>query len=281
MKGPLKSPFAYAFYTGTLNSFAILLFFLNFVFNFLESVSVPTIIFGALTGFFAVWTLLVWFILVSKEEVSKASPIVGALQPIFMVGIALLFFLEKALPSFNEISAFGLFLAGSVVIMHGSRKLPILKNSRVLLVLSPLYFALSWMMLKALFLLTNFWTASFLIGIGSFIGIATLLLFSETRTNIARRSFPIKKGVLFPFFIGRVAGGLGAIFQLIAIFFAQITQVPLIGALAGIQFIFLYSILFLVKGKFPEMEEKITGKAFLKKLGGVAIIGIGFLALAL
>lgn len=280
MKGPLKSPFVYTFYAGLLNSTAILFILLNLVFDFFEPVSTITIVLGVLVGFLSVWTLLTWFILVSKEEVSKASPVVGAIQPLFMVGISLLFFLKQAFPSLNEISAFLLFLIGSVIIMQEPRKLLLSKNLSALLILSAFYFALSWVMLKILFLLTNFWTAIFLIGIGSFVGILSLLLFSETRRDLVQRGLSIEKKVLLPFFIGRVSGGLGAIFQLVAIFFATITQVPLIGALTGIQFIFLCLILLFLRGKFPEMEEQMAGPALFKKLGGVAIIGLGFLALA-
>lgn len=280
MKGPLKSPFAYAFYAGMLNSLVILFLLLNVFLDFLEPVSGLTIILGMLTGFLAVWTLLVWFILVSKEEVSKASPVVGALQPILIVGISLLFFFEQALPSLNEISAFALFLVGSVIIVKKPGGFPLLKNHTTLFILSAFYFALSWMLLKVLFLLTNFWTALILVGIGSVMGAATLLFLPETRTDLAKKGLPIQKGLLIPFFVGRVTGAFGAIFQLAAIFFATIPQVPLIGALTGIQFLFLYLLLFFFTGKFPEMEEKMSGKALLKKIGGVVIIGLGFLALA-
>lgn len=280
MKGPLKSPFAYAFYAGVLTSSAILFLLLDFVFDFLEPVSLPTIIFGALTGFFSVWTLLVWFMLVSKEEVSRASPAVGAIQPIFIVGISLLFFLKQALPSLNELSAFVLFLIGSVIIMKKPGEFPLLKNHTALFILSAFYFAFTLVMLKTIFLLTNFWTALFLLGAGAVIGTAALLVFPETRSDLAKKGLPIQKRVFLPFLIGRVTGALGAIFQLVAIFFATVPQVPLISAIAGIQFIFLYLLLFFFIGRFPEMEEQMIGKAFFQKLGGLAIIGLGFLALA-
>ncbi|MCH8741527.1 hypothetical protein IH779_01365 [Patescibacteria group bacterium] len=281
MKGPLKSPFAYAFYAGMLNSLVILFLLLNVFFDFLEPVSGITIILGMLTGFLAVWTLLVWFILVSKEEVSKASPVVGALQPILIVGVSLLFFLEQAIPSLNEISAFLLFLVGSVIIVKKPGGFPLLKNHTTLFILSAFYFSLSWMLLKVLFVLTNFWTVLVLVGIGSIIGAATLLFLPETRIDLAKKGLPIQKGLLIPFFIGRVAGAFGAIFQLAAIFFATIPQVPLIGALAGIQFLFLYFLLFFFAGKLPEMEEEMSGKALLKKIVGMVIIGLGFLTLTL
>ncbi len=279
MKGPLKSPFAYAFYAGVLTSSAVFLLFLDLVFDFFEPVSVTTITLGLLAGFFAVWTLLVWFTLVLKEEVSRASPTVGAIQPIFIVGISLLFFLKQALPSLNELSAFVLFLIGSVIIMQKPGEFPLLKNHTALFILSAFYFAFSWVMLKTIFLLTNFWTALFLLGAGAVIGTAALLVFPETRSDLAKKGLPIQKRVFLPFLIGRVTGALGAIFQLVAIRFATITQLPLIGALTGIQFLFLYVILFFFIGRFPQMEEQMTGKAFFQKLGGVAIIGLGFLAL--
>jgi len=281
MKGSLKSPFAFAFYAGILNSIPILLFFLNPVFNFFQPISFSTLILGALTGFLTVWTMLPWAVLVLKEEISKATPIVGSLQPIFIVVISLLFFFKQAIPSLHEISAFFLFLLGSLIIIQEPGKQIFSKRPRFLFLLSSFYFALTLVMLKALLLLTNFWTAIFLLGMGSVIGTGTLLFLPETRSDLAQKGFPIQKNIFFPFLIGRAAGTVGSIFITVAILFATITQVPLISALTGVQFVFLYLLLFLFIKKFPEMEEKLSGRILFLKLGGVLMMILGFVVLAL
>lgn len=296
--GELLSPKIYAFYAGILSLGVLSIipvgilfsneFFHSFGFSFLENTKffiIPNlylIVTSLFAGIISLVALFFYYQAIHDFEVSRIGPAVGGTVPIFSLLLIYLFaFLpfdvkfEKINFSFSEILALFLIILGGFILSVHKEKLATLKSLKIALIASFL-FGLNAVLTKIIFNFLPFFPGIIWMGLGTFLGSLGLLFFSEVRNNIFKRKTMLKKKVAFPFVFSKATGALSAVLQNRAIFLAPVVFLPLINALAGIQYVFLIILATLFFFKFPEVfKEQISKKVLLQKIVGILLIIVG------
>ncbi len=279
LAGALSNPRTYAFYIGF-----VIIFILPFLLPF--DLVVPdfyTLFLGLGAG--VVWTvaLLAYFEAISRSEVSRVVPANGAFVPIFTF-IFTLFVSSQTMSSY-ELLAFALLILGGVLI--SSKKIPashLFEDSSLIFILAgALFFALGFILLKAAFLRTSFATAYSLSILGRAAASLPLLYFKDVRDAVFHKKIGFKKQILIPFAIFQSAGGIGSTLQMFSVDLAKISQVPLVNALEGTRYLFLFLFVWLAAKWRPTLlKEEMQGSALLQKIlaGIIIIFGTAILAIA-
>lgn len=275
--GAIPNPKIYTFNVGII-WFFICLFLIPL------GITLPgpgLIILGLIAGLIRIVAILFLTEAIVKSEISRVIPSIGGFLPIFTFFLFFLYFPKTEIINLFQLAAFVLLIFGSVLI---SLKKPSLKifNFETLKypVISAFLFALSFFLMKILFLETNFLGGFFLTLFGGGLGAVIFLLFPQVRKSIFSQNFTPKISGLF--LLGQVFGGLGVVSQLYAVFLAKPGQVPLINALEGIRYLFLLFFVFLLSGWRPNLLKEETEKTtIIQKLIAVLFIcaGLAFLAI--
>jgi hypothetical protein len=296
--GELLSPKLYSFYVGIL-ALAVLFiipigillsneFFSPFGFSFLENTKfflIPNLYLiglGLLTGIISLSALFFYYQAINDFEISRIGPAVGGTVPIFSLLLIYLFsFLpfnfsfEKLNIGFSEISALFFLILGSIILTIQKEKLATLRSLKIALVASFL-FGLTFVLSKIVYNFLPFLPGFIWIRMGEFLGALSLLLFSEVRNNVFKRQTILKQKIALPFVFSKTTGALSAILQNRAIFLAPVIFLPVINALAGIQYVFLIILATLFFFKFPAIfKEQTSKKILLQKIIGIFLILIG------
>jgi len=274
--GPIPHPKIYTFYIGILGFF-LCLFLVPFVIPFPGK---ELIILGLGVGIIRIFAILNLTKGIAESEVSRVVPAIGGFLPIFSFLIFLPILSSQEILNFSQISAFILLIAGSVVISMKEISLKFLAFSDLKYSISAAFlWALTFFLTKVLFLETQFISGFFLILLGGGLGAFYFLISKKTRQLIFSRKPTQKIGGLFV--LGQIFGGLGIIAQYYAIFLAKPFQVPLINALEGTRFVFLFIFVFLLALWRPELlKEEVSGKILVQKLFAILLIGFGLAILA-
>ena len=154
-------------------------------------------------------------------------------------------------------------------------KLATLKSLKIALLASFL-FALTFVLSKIVYTFLPFLPGFIWIRMGEFLGALSLLFFPEVRNNIFKRQTILKQKIALPFIFSKTTGALSAILQNRAIFLAPIILLPVINALAGIQYVFLIILATVFFFKFPKIfKEQVSKKILLQKIIGICFILAG------
>jgi len=294
--GELLSPKIYAFYVGILSIGVLFLvpigilfsheFFYSFGFSFLENTTffiIPNLYLiglSLLAGIVSLSALFFYYQAINSFEVSRIGPAVGGTVPIFSLILIYLFAFfpfeigfEKLTLGVSEISALFFLVSGSVVLTIQKEKLATMKSLKISLLASFL-FALTFVLSKIVYNFLPFLPGFIWMRLGEFLGaLSFLLLFSEVRNNIFKPQTILKKKVALPFAFSKAAGAISSILQNRAVFLAPIIFLPLINALAGIQYVFLIILATIFFFKFPKIfKEQISRKVLLQKILGIILI---------
>lgn len=214
-----------------------------------------------------------------KFEASRIVPAIGGLLPIFTFFLVWFFSHGEAAFSASTLLSFILLLAGSVLVTLESKKVFSFSSLKIAAIAAFL-FALSFLLTKKVYLAMPFWSGFIWIRIGSFIIALTLLLSKEVRQELlASRSISKQKtGVAF--LIVQGLGAFAAILQNWAIALAGIVFLPIINALQGVQYAFLFILAILFSKKAPHIfKEKISSRVFFQKGLALLLIVAGLLFL--
>jgi len=268
----IVSPRAYAFYIGALSLLAVVI--LPF-----DVVSIPqaTILLAALasglTGVYALWA---FFGALKAHEASRVITAVGALVPIFTLLLGILFLNEQW--RFSQLLAFALLVLGGALVSYeesvGRLYTPELFNHAVR---AAALFAVSFTLLRFVFLSGAFFDGFFWTRMGNVLGALTIIVIPENFRRIlwATKKAP-KKG--FPFFLlNQVLGGAGAVLQNYSVFLGS---AALVGALQGVQYALLLLLVVLLSRYFPQLKEEFSRRAVLQKGLAVVAIIVGLAVLA-
>jgi len=263
----IPNPAVYTFYITFLG----LAVFLLAPFGF-SWIGLNMFLVSALAGILFTLGLLFMFIALVKDEVSRVTPLIGGLQPIFVFALAFFLLDERLL--FNQILAFALILIGGIFITIQSGKST---KSRAkmfwLSVLSSFLFAASFVLTKYVFNNVDFISGFIWIRIGSFIAASTFLLSKNQRTAIFHNTVNAKKGVTIAFILGQGAGALSFVMINWAISMGSVT---LVNALQGLQYVFLFLLVFLLAKKYPNLlDEDLHKKVIIQKVVAILLIAIG------
>lgn len=270
IKNSVPSPFVYTFYISVLGALVIFLIPFGVIFE-----PVP-ITLAVISGVLANIALLTYFQALKKGEASVVSPIVGGLNPLFSLIIGGIFLGQLLNPT--QLMAFFLLLLGAVILTANiwKRKLAI-NHQLLLMVISGLFFGLSYVFLRETFLSSNFLTGIVISRLAGLAFVLTFLFYPKfvkelTQNKAAGHGFLNKTSLLL--LTGQTLGASGALLINFAITMAS---PALVNSLFGFQYLVILSAaIFLAKEHHSKLlDENLTKRALVEKIIGAAILSIG------
>lgn len=270
------NPEVYSFYVGMLSGLlAVLIPFLDFF--------VPNLVLLGLAFLAGALTIAALFALYTGLQEFEASRIVtasGGLTPLFSFLLVWVFPGGEKVLSLSIVMSFLLLTAGSVVVTW--RKKALFKGSLKISAVAAFLFALAFFLSKQVYQSLPFLNGLVLIRIGSFLAALLFLGSEKTRKEIFKKhqAFDKKTGSLFLFNQG--LGFTAIVAQNLAIALAGVSLLPVIHALQGLEYGFLFLLALVFSSRFPRLlKEEPTPRVVAKKVGGIVLISIGLAILAL
>lgn len=210
-------------------------------------------------------------------QVSRVIPIIGTLNPVILLLVAST---TNAITQM-QIEAVVLLIIGMIALTASAFKGKLGQKELVFEVLSAVFFAVSYLILRQAYQLDQFltvfsWSRLILIPIGLF-----LLAIPHTRKIVLNLSGPkikiaSKPGLLFAG--GQLAGG-GS--ELLLTFAISLANPALVNSLQGTQYVFLFLLSLILAKKYPDVfKDQLTRLFLFLKIVGIAIIGFGLYLLA-
>lgn len=277
----LPHPVVFTFYIGALNLLAIVLIPFGFYF--------PGILETLIALFSGVSFGLGLYLInkaLHKDQVSQVAPMVGGLQPIFVLIFAWWFLPENLL--LRQYVGIGLLVAGSILIaleLDRKRKFdfslsfPFLKKRGIfteslpLILLSSMFFGLSFATLKLVYIQQNFVSGFVWTRLGTFLFVVILVIVTRKWNMVLADLKGSGQPVKGWFLVGQTAGALS--FVLIA-YAISIGPVTVINALQGIQYAFLFLLILILMKKQPKLlDEPLKKKIIIQKLLAIFLIIFG------
>ncbi len=260
-------PKSYTFYIGLLSILVI--------------VFIPFISFHAPSPIAMLWIFLesivyiaglyLMFLVLEKSEVSVVITTIGATQPIFIFILTWLFWGAQVITGVNVV-AFLLLLAGSVIISL-NKKFTISKEYLTLTILASLMFSFDYIFSKLVFLHQPFLQGFIWMRIASFILVLLFLLSRKFRKEIFQKQHipDVKTSLIF--FATQASGGVANLLQNLAIFLAPVAFLPIINALRGIQYVFLFLMTLFFSLFLPRiLKEDISRRLLVLKIISIVLI---------
>lgn len=219
-------------------------------------------------------------------QVSRVIPVIGTLIPVFLLlqGI----FSSSLVQS--QIIAIIFLISGLIFLTIFDWKGKIEKKEIMFEVLSALFFAVSYIVLKEAYLRANFLTVlvysrPILIPVGLMLIIipaSRKIIFPEKKQENSEKisfwkSFFKSKTPLI-FAVGQFCGGIS---ELLLTFSVSLASPALVNSLQGVQYVFLFILNLFLSKKNPEVfKENLTVKIMAVKFLGIISIGFGLYLLA-
>jgi drug/metabolite transporter (DMT)-like permease len=273
----IPDPKVFTFYVGVLGILALLLVpFVGF------RVPAPSqITLALLSGAVYVFALFWFYKCLRLFEASRVIPAVSGLLPLFTFGMVYAISFGREVPSFPKIAALILLILGTFFMTMEKEKFVNLR-SLGLSAIAAFFFALSFVLLKYVYLEQPFWSGFIWTKIGGFLMALCFLIFTrEVRGEIFQKKFNVKSGTIVIFIANQAAGGVAGILQNWAFFLAPLAYVAIINSLQGIQYVFLLIFTVLLSLKFPGiLKEEISGKVIFQKIVAILFIGAGLALVA-
>ena len=270
IKKEVPNPAAYAFYISALGALAIVLLPFDW-----QIPGWSQILWNFLAG--AAFTVALYLMMVAlkKEDASRVTPFIGGLGPFFIFILAF-FFLGERLTS-GQLIAFFIILAGTFLISVNLKKH---KIGKVFLIALPaaIFFAISYVITKYVYINQSFLSAFVWIRVGAFLAALVLLISAKSRRAIFGNLKSSSSGSKWVFGVGQTAGALSAVLVNWAI---ALASVSLVNALQGLQFVFLFIIVLLLKNKHPKLlDEDLSPKVYIQKIVSIGLIVLGLILIS-
>jgi len=276
LTGSIPNPKVYAFYVGTLGILVLVL--APFVGFYIPEKS--QIALSLLAGAVFVYGLFWFYKTLQLFEASRVVPAIGGLTPLFTFGLIYLFTLGQEILSPKGFMAFILLVLGSILINLKKEKLINLKSFKFS-ILTAFFFSLAFVLTKYIYLVQSFWNGFIWRSIGGFLMAACFFtFFPEIKKEIFRKREKFQKKTAVVFLSNQTAGAGAAILQNWAIFLAPLAYVPVIHALNGTQYVFLFIFSIFLSLKFPQiLKEEISKEVLSQKIIAILLIGGGLILL--
>lgn len=272
-KKRIDEPATYAFAIGVLSLAAIVLIPFGFTIP-----SVDEAMLSLTAGIFFTFALYLFFSALKLSEASRVVPVQGGFVPFFTLIFAYFVIGERL--TADDLLAFGLLVAGSVLIGKGSkgRKGSKRRNWISYALGAALLFAMSFTMTKAVFETLGFINGFIWTRLGMAAG--ALLLFTDPKSRqailVQIHSTSHNTGTLF--IAGQIIGALAGMAQNFAIAQGSVT---IVNALQGTQFVFVLGLTAFLSLWHPQiLKEESSQKILIRKIAAVALISIGVAVLA-
>lgn len=273
LAGPLAHPRSYAFYAGITGIFALLL--VPFGFRIPPSSMILISLFAGMVG---VGALTALYTALYRGKVSGTVPAIDALIPIATIVLGILLGLQRFTPTPREMFALLLLIGGSLLVSGTIKRRSFIfsKEDTAFVVASAILFGLAFTLMKYVYNAEGFVNGFIWMRLGGVIASLSLLLVPHTRRVVFQENPIVKKRVLLPLAFGKSAGGLGFLFEQIAIVRASFFQLAYIKALSGVQsFFLLFLAIFLSRKNRSLLKEELTGPTIRLRIIGLTFIGLG------
>ena len=274
----VSHPAIYAFYSGTLGLFAVVI---GLFFGGFHSISFSKIIFSFVAGMIFIYGMLALFFAVRKGEASRVLPVVGAVIPIVTFFLALLFLREHL--GLRGIWGIGALIFGGLLIsfdLDKESERKFFRGFRASL-LAGLFLAIAATMMKSLYLHDNFLNVFSWTRIGASLGTLSFFLVPVWRRAVLGSLFKIKhmkkegKQSSGAFVLAKVLGGSGSFLKENAVSLVA-SSVTVVSALVSVEYVFIFILGVLFSAWMPKvMHEKKDIETVVQKISAIIIIGIG------
>ncbi len=277
----IMRPFVYAFYTCLVSGVWIIVFLISLLpFSFggvplpsFSNVIKPTLEVVALS-FLAAYTfftgLVSMFTALKESDASNVIPVVGATSAIMSFGLGYLFLNAHVSHNFTLgiiLLSLGTFLVSR---FHFSYKVALIA------VHAGVFFALHYVSIKGLFLITSFDNAFFWSRAAFMFYVLSLLLVPSFLEKIKKHSDTATRKTGYLILSSKVLAGASTLLILKA---TDLGDVAVVQALGGLQFVFILLLGIFFSAHVPNGGERYSREAILQKALFVAVIAIGFLVL--
>jgi len=270
--GP-PNPKSYAFYIGTLGITALILIpFVGF-----SVPTIPQIIISLLAGIISLLALYFFYVGLEYFEPSRIVAAIGGLVPLFTFLLVSIYSGKLIFTGGKEILAFLLLIFGSFLITFERKKRISLSSFKISLIAAFL-FSLGFVLMKNVYLNQPFWSGFMWMRIGGFLAGICFLFTKQVRNEIFHKksTFTRKTGSIF--LVNQGAGAGAFILQNLAIALAGINYLPFINALQGVQYVFLFLLVFFLTKRFPKIsEERFAKKIIIQKVISIGLICLGLI----
>lgn len=271
----LPNPLVYTFYVAVLQFLVIFLIPLGFNLQFNNGFYFA--IFSGITSIAALYAL---YTSLKLNEASIVGPVVGSLNPVFTAIIGAL--LLNQLLNQNQYVAILILILGALFLAFNQTFLKIdLGKKFWWMVISGLFFAISYIFLRQAFLqdsfvnvLVNSRLAAAILGLLFLIPNSTRKAIFYKQKSDSTRS----KNVAIFLGLGQIMGvGQG----LLLTYATSLANPALVNSLFGVQYLIILLVALFLYQKFPNLlDEKLTAKVIIQKLFGVIILSFGLYLIA-
>lgn len=260
----IPEPLTYVFYISLISLLAI------FALPFTQTPSIQGFILASTSTI--LWTLGAYFMFKALKSglISRVIPLIGTLTPLILFLVAV--WQENI--NISQTWAVGFLILGMLVLTANDWKGKISKKELSFELLSAVFFAFSYLILKEAYLKENVLTvlvwSRFVL-----IPLALVFLFVPALRRkvlgVKGQGFSLLKkgGLLFAF--GQISGSLG---QLLIFFAISLANPALVNSLQGTQYVFLLIIGLVI------FKENYSKKVLLLKILGILFISLGLYILA-
>ena len=264
LRHSIPNPFVYAFYINLLGLFAL------FLIPFGASFDANGIFFGTVSGILYVFALVTMFQALKHGEASVVGPVVGALNPLFTLIILALFFSQSLNQS--EFIGFFVLIFGALILTFDlwSKGLK-LNNQLFWIIISGVFWALSYITLKQTFEYSNFFGGLVITRAAAGLFVLPWLLFPAFRKHVFPRTKKSSTPILL--FLGQAMGAMSGIFINFGVLLAN---PALVNSLFGVQYLVILTVALLLNKNNPHLlDEKLTKATILQKTIGVIVLSFG------
>lgn len=276
----IPDPLVYIFYFSLVSVLAIILT------PFVSMPSVEVIFISSVSTL--LWTTGAYFMFKALQvgQVSRVIPVIGTLIPSLLLIEAVI----AGSITETQIWAIVILILGLILITILDWKGKGSRREFLLEVLSAVFFAVSYLILRQAYLLANdffsvvVYSRFVLIPVG-----VVFLLIPSLRSRIFLKNgegLVSKKGVpnfirsktIFLFGVGQTSGGLS---ELLITFSVSLASPALVNSLQGVQYVFLFCVNLILAKKYPEIyKENFSTGGMVTKFLGIILIGWGLFLLA-
>lgn len=266
LKKEVPRPAAYTFYISALGAGSIVLLLFDW-----QIPSLTGFIYNLLAGVAFTIGLYLMFAALKKADASRVTPFIGGLNPFFIFVLAAFFLGERM--TTNQILAFAVILLGTFLISLNFKKDKGIGRAFLIAIPSAIFFAISYVITKHVFNTQSFISGFVFIRLGAFIAALFLLLSKGNRQAIFGTVKSSSGGSKLAFGVGQTCGALSAILVNWAI---SLASVSLVNALQGLQYVFLFIIVLLLRKKYPHLlDEDLSRRVYLQKVVSISLIVLG------
>jgi len=259
------------FWTAVWNLLGVVFVFWDFVFF----PGWGILILALLSGVFFTVALQFLYSALKTGETSHVGPLVGGVVPIVSFAVSY-FWLGERLSSVQLLSI-GLLVIGTLLIsLEKSRRHNGWHIGMVWGLCAGLFFGLSYVLMRGIFLDTTFSTGFVWARIGGFLAALPLLLNRSVRADIFVKTKAKKEKLESGLFILAINKTLAVIYFLGMNYALSLASATIVNALAGLQYAIMFVMIYIFTKTIPKFfQEQFTRREIIMQIVALGLIILG------